>query len=488
MTINNADNYPLDTLPPLLRQAVIDMHFVTKAPIPIIAASLLASASVVSSAGRLVRRFNGKIGPIALYLMLIAESGDRKTTCDNIASKVLYDFDAALLELFNVALGEYRVAHGIWNPERESVTTALKRAFGAGKDCTLLKARLAEIIAREPIEPKFRSLMAHDITPEALVQRLSTLQIAAIFADDAGAIFQSKTFNNLGILNIAWDGGRLRVDRKNQHPLVVEKPNLTLSLMTQYDVMQSFLKKKGAQARSIGLLARFLFAMPTSAQGFRPEMNLAAIRTDGLDAFNLWLAKMLNDSFTPSCELKGDPKILDFSWPARECCREYANLVEMNLQPSGKLTEIRDAASKIGENMARIAAIFHLITGDEGEISLETTEAAIAVSDWYLTQFNRLFGQPYEIPAWEQNAQMLYAMILKMAANHNCSLFRRNLIYQCSPISLRKNKAIFDSAINILIVRGLIHSWVNGKTTWIGLTQSQNVPPQFSPLTNYMPI
>jgi hypothetical protein len=37
---------------------------------------------------------------------------------------------------------------------------------------------------------------------------------------------------------------------------------------------------------------------------------------------------------------------------------------------TGELFEIRDCASKIAENTARIAALLHFFRGDEGDITL----------------------------------------------------------------------------------------------------------------------
>lgn len=46
MAIYNPDNFPIDALPPLLRDAVLDLHAITKAPIPIAVASVLAALSL----------------------------------------------------------------------------------------------------------------------------------------------------------------------------------------------------------------------------------------------------------------------------------------------------------------------------------------------------------------------------------------------------------------------------------------------------------
>lgn len=470
MTIN-FDNFPIDSLPSPLREAVDDLHYVAKAPIPIVVASLLSAASLVCSPRRRVRRFNDMVSSTALFLILIAESGERKTTCDNIASEPIRVFDTELLKRYEADLATYRIALGTWKAERQGVTTALKRAAATGINCDPFKQRLGEIIAREPVKPNLVSLILRDITPEALVQRLDSMPVAGVFSSEAGSLFQSKTFNNLGMFNIAWDSGALRVDRKNQAPLVVEDPTVTLSIMVQPHVLKSFLDQKGAQARSIGFLARCLIAFPISTQGYRIEQPYQ-IKTDGLDAFHDWIHETLRDTFSPSGVPKDELQVLEFSWQAKNVCRDFANFVESQLHPNYNFADVRDAASKIGENMARIAAIFHLLRGDEAEISLDTTQAAIAVSEWYLTQFKKLFGNVYVMPEWEKDAQILYAFICNMEARLNSSQFRKNDLRQRAPNRLR-NKLLFDSTLNVLVGRGQVGLFMQGKTTMVYLPSSQ---------------
>ena len=471
--IHNSDCFPIDSLPQLLREAVIDVHLVTKAPIPIVFSSFLGAASLACSPRRRVKRFNKLVSSIALYFILIAQSGERKTTCDNIACKQIFEFEAELLGRYKADLAAYSVALANWKAKRQGVTTALKHAAAIGIDCTPIEARLGEVIACEPVKPNLASLILRDITPDALVQRLDAMPVAGVFSSEAGALFQSKTFNNLGVFNIAWDCGTLRVDRKNQTPLVVENPTVTLSLMMQPDVLKSFLDQKGAQARSIGFLARCLVAFPSSTMGYRFE-SVHEIKTPGLDAFNEWISETLRDMFSQSGVLKGESQVLEFSQQAQGACREYTNLIESNLQPNYNLTDIPDAASKIGENMARIAAIFHILQGDNGEISWDTTQAAIAVSNWFLAQFKRLFGTTYQMPDWEMDAQILHAFISDMAARLNSLQFRKNDLRQRAPNRLR-NKLYFESALNELLRRGVVQIGMQGKTTMVQLVPYPNL-------------
>ena len=277
--------------------------------------------------------------------------------------------------------------------------------------------------------------------------------------------------NNLGVFNIAWDGGTIRVNRKGQAPLIVDAATLTMSLMVQQEVLYFFLKTKGELARANGFLARFLLCYPISTQGQRFELLADFDCSADLDEFHGWTKSLLLSAIDESGQLQQEKKALEFTPAAKELCRNHHNFIEENLQPIGQLADVRDAASKIGDNMARLAAIFHLAGDSDGDISVETTEAAIAVSDYFLTEFKRLFGQVPSVPAWQTDAMDLWNSILRTVGRVNSYRIRKNLIRQCAPNSLR-NKTLFDSALYTLANWGCIQIFKYNKTTWVDVIRS----------------
>ena len=475
--VNNFDNFPIFRLPRRLQRAALALHYKVKAPIPICVISILAAASIACSAGHRVTRFNGLDSNIALFLLAIAASGERKTTCDNLASRALVEVEKMLLDAFNKETVAFDAAFASWKALRSGLTAALKRAAASENDTQELELRLAEIFANEPVKPVLGSILLNDITPEALVEHLAHTSCAGLFSNEAGAIFRSKTMNNLGVLNIAWDGGSIRVNRKNQPPLIVDAATLTMCLMVQPEVLQTFLATKGENARTSGFLARILMCYPISTQGQRFEELTDFDYSADLDEFQAWTKSLLLSAIDDSGHLKSQKKHLDFTPPAKERCRDYHNLIESHLQPIGQLADVRDAASKIGENMARLAAIFHLANDEIGDITVETTDNAIAVSDYFLSEFKRLFGQVPQVPAWQADALSLWDKILQTAGRLNSYRIRKNLALQCAPDSLR-HKALFESALYTLVSWGWIQVFKHNKTTYLDvMVQQQGIPP-----------
>lgn len=85
--------FPIDALPPTIRAAVEEAILVVEAPPALIASSALAAASLACQTQFDVERDTGLDGPISLYFITIAESGERKTTVDKLFFRAAREFE-----------------------------------------------------------------------------------------------------------------------------------------------------------------------------------------------------------------------------------------------------------------------------------------------------------------------------------------------------------------------------------------------------------
>src|SRR5262249_18388372 len=74
--------YPLDAMPDTIQAAVVEVQQFTKAPIALVSSSALAALSLAVQAHADVKRAEKLTGPVGLFLLTIADSGERKSTCD----------------------------------------------------------------------------------------------------------------------------------------------------------------------------------------------------------------------------------------------------------------------------------------------------------------------------------------------------------------------------------------------------------------------
>ena len=86
-----AEAYPLDALPDKVRLAVEEVLGFAKAPMVLVASSALASLSLATQAHVDIKRAEKLTGPTGLFLLSIADSGERKSTCDGFFSKPIQE-------------------------------------------------------------------------------------------------------------------------------------------------------------------------------------------------------------------------------------------------------------------------------------------------------------------------------------------------------------------------------------------------------------
>ena len=474
--INNPDNFPIDALPPQVDEVVIEVHEVTKAPIPMIANSALAAMSFAVQHKTFVLRLKDLRSPLHLNLVAIAESGDRKTTCDNLFFKHLEPWLISLKAAHAKRLTSYEAALNTWKAEEKGQLLAIKKLAQDGLSSPELAARYEAHCADKPKAPIAPKLIYRDVTIESLLPNLQDWPSAAIMSSEAGSLFKGRTFNALETFNTIWDGGTVSLDRKNADPVHVSGASLGINLMVQPLVMKEFLENKGNLARGNGFLARCMLCFPTSIQGSRYDYSLFACPTPKLDVFRERMLDLLIKSIDVDGQLVKDEITVRFSYQGLQECLNFGNWVESQLGLNGYYSDVKDAASKIGENMARIAAVLHCFTGQYGEIQSETVSRAIQISVWYLNQFKNLFGNTM-MSQEEMDLQVLADWLRKRAFQFGQYEIPKSIIMRYGPNHLRSKPAL-DAVLMNLEARQLIVNGKRNKTAVIQMTQALFPPAQ----------
>ena len=93
--------------------------------------------------------------------------------------------------------------------------------------------RLAEHLAKEPVMPKGKQMLLDDATPEATKAAFNENNPSlGVISDEAGGIFNGRTFGQLPMMNSLWGGGDLKVNRRSGN-FVIKDARLTMALMIQ---------------------------------------------------------------------------------------------------------------------------------------------------------------------------------------------------------------------------------------------------------------
>jgi hypothetical protein len=450
--------YPLDLFPEILRDAIEEVQHATQAPLPLVAQAGL-SALAVSSQGLIsVARDETLRSPVSLFMLSIAESGERKTTCDGHFTQPIREWQAREADRLQPEVVAYNTELDSWKAARTGLLDAIKAASRAGESIVELQSQLAGHDKERPEPVRVPRLVYNDITSEQLIVSLAKEWPSAIEASsEAGSIFGSHGTNSenamryFALRNVLWDGGEFSSDRRTVESVCVRDVRLSASLAVQRSAFDSFNERTGGLARGMGTWARYLVCEPESTQGTRfyraPSANMPRRA-----AFHRKLTELLSTPIHVRHDGGIDTSLLRFSNAGQKVWIEHFDAVERELGGNGEFVSVRDVASKTLDNAARIAALFHVLErGQTGEIGATHAHAGCLIAIWYLSEAKRIFGGEQA----DTGAVKLEKFLIAQCQKTGDSKVSRSLVLTNGPYALRKVKSLND-AIESLSAHGRI--------------------------------
>ncbi len=442
--------YPVERLPPIIRDAVEQVADYVQAPLAMVAGCALSAVSAAVQTQFSVSRDDRLHGPASLFFLTIAQSGERKSTVDKLFMQPLHDWEA-----------HQRKEQKRWERMHRDAMEAWEN-----------NGRQGDKPEDPPIVPR---MLRGDDTAEALVAHLDKYPIAAVVSAEAGVIFGSHSMKaenaqrNMGLLNQIWDGGPIREARVGRGETIIESVRGTMGLMLQPDVLAKFSEKTDGLARGIGFFARFLMCHPPTTQGTRlykqPPSSMSALR-----AFQVRVAHLLliPAAFDEMGRLDGHCVRLDSA--AERVWILFHDEVEELIGGDREYSTIKDIASKAAENAARIACCLHVFnTYAEGlsPITASTIDSACALMRWYLDEAVR-FSSSTDVTEEVRNAEKLEEWLCRRVREKPRDPITVNMIRQKGPGALRGGKRI-DDALDLLsdLRRVRVKSYPGDKSRYI---------------------
>jgi putative DNA primase/helicase len=463
--------YPLDAFPETIRAAIEEVQAFVKAPVPLVASSALAALSLACQAHIDVKRADKLQGPVGLFLLTIADSGERKSTCDNFFASAIRQYQEEQAEAMKPAIKEYQAAIAAWEAERDGILSAVKDAGKKGKPTDKLRADLAQLQQDKPEPPRVPRLILGDETPENLAWSLAKQwPSAGVLSSEAGVVFGShgmgkdSAMRNLALLNVLWDGGTHSIGRRTSESFTVRGARLTMGLMIQETTLREYFSKSGGLARGTGFLARFLVAWPESTQGQRPFTEAPA-NWPHLAAFHRRIAAILNQPAPIDEDGALTPAMLTLTPDAKAAWVQYHDAIESELASGGELYDVRDVASKSADNAARLAAQFQLFEHGVGAIGLDSFERASRIVAWHLSEARRFFGE-LALPAELADAARLDSWLIEHCKRERTETVSKRYLRQHGPV---RDGARLDTAICELAELGRLRLEKDGKRLTIHL-------------------
>lgn len=452
--------YPVDALPGAIGEAVREVAAFVQCPVALAACSALSVLSAAAQGLANVRRGPDLQGPVSLYLLAVAESGERKSECDKRFSEPLRHWEAEKREAVQPDLERYRAELGAWEAEREAILQRIKQAVKEGKSAHEARADLVRLEGEKPAPVREPRLLLESETAESLAWNLARADgwpCGGILSAEAGIVFgghsmrRDNIVNTLSLCNKLWSGEPYRVSRRTSESFDLQGARLTMGLAVQPGTIQAFFEDARGLARETGFAARFLIAWPESTQGTRLYRD-APDGWPGLNAFHAWLRALLGEAL-PFNECRHlAPPALELDREAFDAWRQFHDDAERELRNGGELADVRDVASKAAENVARVAALFHLAThGLAGRIGADHVAAAARIVTWHLFEARR-FLVGLALPKILSNAVKLDAWLVAQCRERGAESVSARDVLCLGPNPVRR-KVDRDAALAELIER-----------------------------------
>lgn len=469
------ESYPVEALPDCIKNAVIEVQGFTKAPVPLVASCALAALSLAGQSFVNIKRDDKLTGPVSLFFLTIADSGERKSTCDGFFMQAVREYESEQAELAKPKFVEYNVNHAVWKTKSDGIKAKIRKLAGdleSENDIFNLEKLLLELDRQKPIPPKVPRLIYSDVTPESLKKNLAiNWPSAGIISSEGGVVFGAHGMNkdsamrNLATYNYGWDGKGIPTDRTTTESFNVEEVRLTMAIQVQQETLKEFTSRLGELARGIGFFARVLIAWPESTQGTRFYTNPPE-SWPYLAAFNRQISNILNFPSPVSSNGKLESQMMSLARLAKLAWVKFHDTIESELLQDGEFYDVKDVASKAADNAVRLACLFHLIDhGLCGDVDEETFDRASLIVLWHLKEAQRVFGEIALSPELI-NAMELENFCVRYCHKQNVNRLQVSSVLQYGPSRLRKKSAI-DSAVSILEDLDRVRLKKEGKAKYI---------------------
>lgn len=371
--------YPIDALGEVLGRAAHAIASTVDAPAAIAAHSVLAVAAFAAQDKANIV-MDGRTLALSLFMLTIAESGDRKSACDKVASAPLADWQHEKVRDHLMDLQTYKNAQEVYDCERKVVLRSKKSA--AEKAAALGKLDI-------PVVPPEPVVICQEPTLEGL-QRSFRLGLPgqALFSDEGAQFFGGHAMNPDNIqktiagLSKFWDGSPItRTRAAPGESATLYDRRLSIHLLVQPVIARTVLSNPLLMKQ--GILARFLIAEADSLAGTRLYKNSNPMEHSAVIRFHQVIRDLL--AHVPATRECGALELpaLPLSREAKEIWIASYNGTERELSPGGLLELVKPVTSKAGENAIRMAGVFAVIERTL-QVTAEQMERAWELATYYL--------------------------------------------------------------------------------------------------------
>jgi hypothetical protein len=392
-------DFPLDVLPPWLGVWVAEQARAVQAPADLPALLGLAVLSLTTAKKISVEIKPGWHEPTNLYVAVALAPGEGKSPIFAAATAPLREWERELRARRAPQIADVEECDRM---HEERTQNLRKRAAKASDNERReledeLRALAVERVGRRA--PSAPRLVADDATPEAVGRLLSEQHgRLGVFSSEGGpfAILAGRYSDgraNCELFCKAHSGDAYDLDRIGRPSLHLASPLLAIGLTVQPSVIAGLASTPAF--RTLGLLARFLYALPRSRVGGRkadPEPVTESARSEYRRVVRAIAG--VAEQFDEHGELVARP--IPLTDTARRRLIVFKEEIEPRLGPGGDLQGMADWGNKAPGLVARLAGLLHVGDYAEGGLELaiegKAMDRALAIGRYAIEHARAAFG------------------------------------------------------------------------------------------------
>lgn len=416
--------YPTDALPERIGSFVRAVAVAAQASEALVGPVVLAAAAAAVQGVADVQTPFGTIMPTSIFVLVIARSGDGKSTVLRHVCKKFEAFEMQAPSHLNFE--DNYCEHGA------------------------------------------HPFILEEATEAGVIDLYRQGAQSLFYALDEGALLLRGRFD-VPALCKRFDGTAIRRTSRKDGSIMLMDKRASLCLLTQDVTLRRYMNKNGPYLIESGFLPRVLVsAASTQPENFRAYGD-GLVRTDTSNHEFHQRVKVLMEDYKKHLQgkfMQREKMILGRD--AENLWNRFGQEIKNLLLSNSELDDIRAFLSRSTEHVLRVAAVMQWFVAPQPVIEAWALDGAVKIVKWHLGEAIVSFGQSSEEMESSQFSVLLLDYMRRKSVQTGKSSFARSEILRCAPKALRKADQL-DIAIQQLLQQGEIGIFIFKNKEYIAI-------------------
>jgi hypothetical protein len=391
--LSEAASFPIDALPKSCRQFVGEAAASIACPPDLVAVPLLGLLSAGIGNSRWVQLKRGWKESAALFVVVVAEPGDKKSPAQKVALAPVWRAQQRFKREYRERYEEYEEELRQWKADEK------------------VSAREGEPAPPKPEEPTMGHAVVDDITVERLADILDETPRGVVSVQDelSGWVLGMNQYKAGGkgadrqFWLRVWSNAPVKVDRKSRKvPAIIADPWISVIGSIQPEILPDL-----DIGRNDGMMDRFLYSYPEPHHAKHTDDEVSAAAEQAVSELYGKLANLK----MPESDGEPFPGTVPMTKEAWEVFKELADELSEEAHALGFPRRLRSTWSKLEAYLVRLALILALsrVVGSNEREQVEPRDvlAASVVLNYFKAHARRVFAELHGLAPMDSLAAAL---------------------------------------------------------------------------------